>query len=178
MKKLLSVFILAIFFVFITASVNIYAQEETNVKIENEDFIISQGTVEISANFTGSMFGVATIPSIGYSITDNIQVSGGMHYETGTMDDLDYDAFGVSFFGLYNFYPKSVKRLVPFVQLGFNIASFEIESIDVVDSTGFVFGGGARYFVTDNFSVNGIINYQTGDMEYTRFGIGVSVFIF
>jgi len=176
MKNYLSIFFVILFI--LSATSNIYAQDEANVNIEKDGLEISKGTVEISANFTGSMFGVATIPSIAYSITDNIQLSGGFHYESGEMEDVDYDANGISFFGIYNFYPISIDRLIPFVQLGFNVASFEIEDFDVVDSAGLVIGGGARYFVTDNFSVNGILNYQTGDLEYIRFGIGISVFIF
>jgi opacity protein-like surface antigen len=139
---------------------------------------IGKGAVEISANFTGSTFGVSTIPAIGYFLTDSIELSGAFHYETGSIDDADYDAHGLSLLGLYNFYPESIERLIPFVEVGFNIASLEIEGFDVVDSTGFVIGGGVRYLITDNFSVNAILNYQTGDLEYTRFGIGVSVFIF
>jgi len=143
---------------------------------------IDEGTVEISANFIGSTFGVSTIPAISYFLTSNIELSGAFHYERGTLDvegyDADYDAHGLSLLGLYNFYPENLERLIPFVEVGINVASLEIEDYDVVDSTGFLIGGGVRYLVKDNFSVNGIFNYQTGDLEYTRLGVGLSVFIF
>lgn len=166
----------------------ILAEDDSNAGSEKDAIKISNGTVEISANFTGTVFGFATIPSVSYSITDAIQISGGFYYETGTTDNFDYEALGVSFFGIYNFYLKSIDRLVPFVQTGYNYASFEFESfdinplsledVDVVDSSGFFVGGGARFFFNDNMSVNAIINRQFGDSRNWRFGIGISAFVF
>lgn len=153
----------------------ILAQEKTDVDLKGEKKI-GKGTVEISANFTGTMFGVATIPSINYFITDNIEVGGAFHFEDGEIEDIDYDVTGFSLLGIYNFYPKNIKKFIPFAQVGFNYASGDIDIIDV-DGTGLLIGGGARYLITDNFSVNGILSHQFGDLEYTRLGIGLSVFI-
>lgn len=170
------------------ATPTIHAQDEPEDSSGIKAIKLDKGTVEISANFTGTVFGFATIPSINYSITDTIQISCGFYYENGTSDDFDYEAMGASFFGVYNFYPKNLERLVPFVQTGYNIASFNfdrfdllpisLEDVEVVDSSGPFIGGGARYFLNDNVSVNIILTHQFGDAENTRFGIGVSAFIF
>ena len=122
------------------------------------------------------MFGVATIPSINYFITDNIEIGGAFHFEDGEIEDVDYDVTGFSLLGIYNFYPKEIKNLIPFAQAGLNYTSGDIDIVDF-DGTGFVIGGGARYLITDNFSVNGILSHQFGDLEYTRLAIGLSVFI-
>lgn len=61
-------------------------------------------------------FGVATIPSIGYFINDNVELSGAFHWEDGEIDDVDYDALGFSILGLYHFNQMGAnKNIVPFV---------------------------------------------------------------
>ncbi len=167
MKK----FILSIFIVLFFNSICL-AQD-------NLATLYGQGSVEISTNFIGSMFGVATVPAIGYFINDNIEVSGALHWEDGEIDDIDYDALGFSLLGLYNFNPIGKnKNLVPFAEVGIHMMDMDVEGIEAVDTTSFLVGGGIRYHITKNFSVNAIFNYLMGDLEYKRIGIGFSVFSF
>jgi len=143
---------------------------------------LAKGTAEISSNFISSTFGVATMPSIGYFIMDNLEISGAFNYEDGEVEDLDYDVMSFSTMAIYHFdldkANKNLQNLKPFAQAGFHIVEFEVEDWEVADSAGLLIGGGVKYFFDNKFSVNAILNFLTGDISYIRFGAGVSVYIF
>lgn len=146
---------------------------------------LTAGTAEIGVAMPYSA------PMIGYFVKDNIEVAGSFFYLNGEMKSggvgVDVSVMVFNLAGRYYFSPLNFHGLVPFAGAGYQRLSLDPDQGDETTFSRLFFGGGVKYFLTDNVAVEGSVAYNTGsiddgsgselDVSGFQLGAGLTIFV-
>ena len=140
---------------------------------------IEQGKSEVGANYTRQDVDGIVISMVnfnyGYFMTDELQLSGNLML----MEAEDFELIGLDGQAKYHLIQEG-SEIVPYV--GAQLGNVSISGPGFSESaTSYGFMGGAKYFVSEDASVNVEYNYKNvmyegGDITITTLSVGMSVY--
>jgi hypothetical protein len=112
-----------------------------------------------------------------YFILPNIGVGGLVGYQSASIEDTDISEMMIGALGIYNFSLSPQMSLFANGAVGYMSATVDTGTSE--DMTGYFFsaGGGVKYFLVENVSVDGFVNYSYSSLkdgaEFTISGLNV-----
>ena len=100
----------------------------------------------------------------GYNFTENLGIEAYGHFITSEIEEVagdpSMDLYGYGVEGLWHFMPSS--RIVPFLAMGIGNSHFEPDNVTGIDHRNkftFDWGGGLKFFLTDNFAIRADVRH-------------------